>query len=393
VVLPIGDAPNPRGVPVVTYAIIAINVAIYAFLTLPLSDQRPLPGDPALAEYLRVMGRVLGRQVPMATFAQQVSAYDLYVFAHAFRPAAPTASGFVLSMFLHGGFLHLFGNMLFLWIYGDNVERRMGPLRYALAYLGTGSAATLFHWAGAPASQVPVVGASGAISGVLGLYFVWFPRNVVRMLWLLPPFLGNVFEVPARVVLGFYLVFDNLLPYLFAGDDVGVAHGAHIGGFIAGVAIAWVADRYGIVHRPSEYADAVPESPEAVGALVDESRFADAAAAYFRQSAGATRGRLSPDRGFELARWLRANGHLDAVLVLLRRMVRDLPPGRDRAAAHLELGSILLDDAGQPTPAYQHFLAVLDEDADPATQARARVALQQIAGLQKRRRRGAEPLG
>src|SRR5262249_14160366 len=165
---------------------------------------------------------------------RDVSVYDLVVFTWGFRPAAPSLVDLFTCMFLHAGFLHLFGNMLFLWIYGDNVEHRLGHVRYLLWYLATGIAATLFHVLGAPHSQIPLVGASGAISGVLGFYFVWFPRNRVRLLWLLPPFVMQVFEVPARLVLGVYLVLENLLPYLVVRGDAGVAHGAHIGGVVGG---------------------------------------------------------------------------------------------------------------------------------------------------------------
>ena len=236
-VLPIGDAPNPRGVPIVTYLLIAANVAVYVLVAVPLEAVRPTPGDPALAEYLRVISHAMQGRVPVAVLARQVSAYDLFVFTHGFRPVAPSASALLLSLFLHAGFLHLAGNMLFLWIYGDNVERRLGPVRYLVAYLGTGAVATLTHWASSPGSEIPVVGASGAISGVLGFYFVWFPRNVVRLLWFIPPFIGQVVEVPARIVLGFYLVLDNVLPYLVTRGEGGVAHAAHIGGFIAGAAL------------------------------------------------------------------------------------------------------------------------------------------------------------
>ena len=104
-------------------------------------------------------------------------------------------------MFLHGGFMHLFGNMLFLWIYGDNVEKRLGMIPFVLWYLATGAAATLFHAAVFSTSDVPLVGASGAISGVLGFYFVWFPRNTVRVLLFLPPFIMQVIQIPARIVL------------------------------------------------------------------------------------------------------------------------------------------------------------------------------------------------
>ncbi|MGH7894201.1 MAG: rhomboid family intramembrane serine protease [Candidatus Binatia bacterium] len=384
-VLPIGDAPNPRGVPVVTYGLIAINVAIYLFVALPLGAEHPAPGDPLLVEYLRVVSHALHGRIAPALLAQQVTTYDLFLFTHGFRPAAPSAIALVVSMFLHAGLVHLAGNMLFLWIYGDNVERRLGPLRYALAYLGTGTAATLFHWVGAIGSPLPVVGASGAISGMLGFYFVWFPRNVVRLLWLLPPFLGHVFEVRARVVLGLYLVVDNVLPYLVVGGDVGVSHGAHIGGFVAGVAVAWLADRYGVVHRPLGYAGVVSSAPDDLGMLVDAGSFADAASTYFQLPARAARGALTPRQALDLAAWLRRNGHLDAALVLLRRVVRDEASGPELAAAHLELGTILLEDLGQPTPAYQHFLAALEQAADPGTRLRAREALAEIAARQKRR--------
>ena len=101
--------------------------------------------------------------------------------------------------------MHLFGNMLFLWIYGDNVEYRLGRLAFLLWYLATGVAATLFFAVFALDSTVPLVGASGAISGVLGFYFLWFPRNTVRLFVFLFPFFMNVVAVPARIVLGVYL--------------------------------------------------------------------------------------------------------------------------------------------------------------------------------------------
>ena len=133
---------------------------------------------------------------------QQVSAYDLVVFAYGFRPADLNLSALVTSMFLHGGFMHLAGNMLFLWIYGDNVEHRLGRWRYLAAYLGTGTLATLSHAVLNLDSALPMVGASGAISGVLGLYFIWFPRNRVRLWIMLFPFFMNVVYAPARLVLG-----------------------------------------------------------------------------------------------------------------------------------------------------------------------------------------------
>jgi membrane associated rhomboid family serine protease len=382
VVLPIGDAPNPRGVPFVTYALIAANVAVYVLVTLPLAGLRPAADDPVLVEYLRVVSQALHGRVPLAVLAREVSAYDLFVFTHGFRPAAPALPDLFVSMFLHAGLLHLAGNMLFLWIYGDNVERRLGGVWYLATYLATGVAATVVHWAGAPASLLPVVGASGAISGVLGCYFLWFPRNVVRLLWLFPPFIGQVFEVPARIVLGVYLVADNLLPYLLSSGESGVAHGAHIGGFVAGVGIAWLADRGAGMVGARSLAGSAGESD--IGALIDAGRIADAAAAYLALPARATHDVLTPEQALTIATWLRRQRHPEAAAVVLRRLVRDVADERWQARAHLELARLLLDDLDQPTPAYQHLLTVLDLDADPDTVAAAREVLATIAARQKR---------
>jgi membrane associated rhomboid family serine protease len=384
VVLPIGDAPNPRGVPVGTYLLIAINVAVFALVTLPLSGVHPAPDDPRLGAYLRAVSHAVGGRVPLGVLARETTAYDLFVFTHGFRPAAPSLVDLFVSLFLHAGLMHLAGNMLFLWIYGDNVERRLGIVRYLLVYLGTGVAATTAHWAGAPDSALPVVGASGAISGVLGCYFVWFPRNIVRLLWLIPPFLGQVIEVRARIVLAFYLVADNLLPYLLTSGEGGVAHGAHIGGFVAGVAVAWLADRRGIGSSGGYDVGTTPDEARDVGALIDAGRLPDAAAAYFGRSARAARGTLTPEQALALADWLRRAGHPEAAAVVLRRLVRDVRDDRSLARAHLALGQLLLEDLDQPTPAYQHFLAVLDVSADADTVAAARAGLASVAARQKR---------
>ena len=382
-VLPIGDAPNPRGVPYVTYALIAANVAVYVLVTLPLSAAKPAPGDPLVAEYLRAVGPALHGRVPLDVLRTQLTAYDLFVFTRGFVPGHPSVVALFVSMFLHAGLLHLAGNMLFLWIYGDNVERRLGAGWYLLTYLGTGVFATLAHWAGAPGSPLPVVGASGAISGVLGCYFVWFPRNIVRLLWLIPPFIGHVVEVRARIVLGFYLVAENVLPYLLTTEEGGVARGAHIGGFVAGVALAWLADRRGTRATGVPGGEATTVGSD-VAALVDEGRFADAAAAYLALPARATRNVLAPEPALALGEWLRRAGHADAAAVVLRRLVRDTTDERWLARAHLELARVLLEDLDQPTPAYQHLLAVLDLRADPETVAMARDALAAIARRQKR---------
>ena len=140
------------------------------------------------------------------------------------------------SMFLHGGWGHLGGNMLFLWIFGDNIEHRLGHLRFLLFYLACGLAASVAHIAFNSGSRIPAVGASGAISGVLGGYLLMFPRNQVYVLtW------GGVMAVPAIFMLGLWIVtqFVNGVGSFAATEETaGVAYMAHIGGFAAGLILA-----------------------------------------------------------------------------------------------------------------------------------------------------------
>jgi len=384
--LPIGDAPNPKGVPIVTYALIAANVAAFLLLNVPLDSRRADVRSPEFREYVEVMARELEGRVDVRQLVAQTSAYDLFSFEHGYRPAAPQLPDLFSCMFLHGSFMHLFGNMLFLWIYGDNVERRLGAFAYLLAYLATGVAATLTHALMFSSSQMPLLGASGAISGVLGFYFVWFPRNVVRMLAFLPPFLLQVFEIPARWVLGMYLVIDNLLP-IFVSPGGGVAHGAHIGGFLAGGLVAWLMDRRGAEARPARFPTqaAAPSGAEAVRLALANGHHAEAAQAYFALPPADTRGLLAADEAVSLAGWLRTRGHADAALTLLRRVVRDLPQGRGLAEVYAAAGIILLEDLREPTAAYQYLLTALELGPRPEVESTVRSALQRIETLQKRR--------
>ena len=234
---PIGDSPNPRGIAWVTYILIAINVLVYA-LYFPAMSRPADSSDPRVREYLEMIETEMGATpADLETAARQLTEYDLVVFEHGSRPTDPSWLDMLKSMFLHGGFMHLFGNMLFLWIYGNNTEFRIGRLPYLCAYLATGYAAAYGDMLLRPDSGIPAVGASGAISGVLGMYFIWFPHNKVRLLILMPPLIRKV-EFGARWVLGFYIVVQNLLPaFLSGGGPGGVAHGAHIGGFVGGVLI------------------------------------------------------------------------------------------------------------------------------------------------------------
>jgi len=153
------------------------------------------------------------------------------------------------SMFLHGSWLHLLGNMLFLWIFGDNIEDAFGRSRFLLLYLSAGVVALLLHAFFYPTSNVPLVGASGAISGILGAYLVLFPR--ARVLTLVTAFyFWSVARVPAAVYLGFWILLQFLYGTLFwvAGESSTVAYWAHVGGFLVGAAVA-LSNRRAFIER------------------------------------------------------------------------------------------------------------------------------------------------
>jgi membrane associated rhomboid family serine protease len=388
--LPVGDQPNPRGTPFVNYALIGANVLVFLLVSLPLTFQRADPRDPRLQEYIEVIGQNLPPNVSLREVASHVSEYDLFIFSWGYRPAEGSLVTLFTAMFLHGGFMHLFGNMLFLWIYGDNVEHRLGKVKYLLAYLLTGVAATLFFALFDSGSRVPMVGASGAISGVLGFYFVWFPKNQVRVWIFLFPFFMNVVLLPARIVLGFYLILENLLPFLLSagGGGGGVAHGAHIGGFVAGLAVAWVMDRKQVATRPDEYRDRRWEPPRQTAREVIESElqggnYQKAADDYFRLSSEETRRLLSPDDSILLGNWLAKNGHSRAALTVYQRHLRDYPQGPGAAEAHAYAGLVQLHAFREPTAAYQHLVEALDYDPPPELEALIRRSLAEIANHQK----------
>lgn len=383
--LPIGDAPNPRSRPLVTYGLIAACVGVYLFVNLPLGLVRPQPDAPGLEQYLELVA-ARNPGVPLAAIYQRTSAFDLFSFRYGFRPASPRVLALFTSLFLHSGLLHLAGNMLFLWIYGDNVEDRLGRWRFLLAYLGSGAAATLFFALFAQGSQVPLVGASGAISGILGFYFVWFPRNVVRLWIFIFPFWSDVVQVPARWVLGVFVVVDNLLPFLFSRSGAGVAYGAHLGGFLTGALAAWGIARWG---KPAPARTGGGAEPRAwsrerrldrssLQRLVDSGRFAEAASAYFRLAPEEANRHLDAARALDLAEGLATHGQAEAASVVYRRLLRDYPRGSTAARAHLGMGLVQLHLLDLPAPAYQHFLEALDCDPSPEVANAAREALAEL---------------
>ena len=211
---PIGDD-DVKGGPLafVTWGLIALNV-----LAFFLEVSRP---EAALQSFVQSWG-----VVPREYAAGQ----DLSPMI-----PAPFWTTLFTSMFLHGGWMHLGGNMLYLWIFGDNVERSMGAVRFLLFYLVCGLAASAAHIMFNLGSALPAVGASGAISGVLGGYLLLFPKNRVRVLTY-----GRIAQIPALVVIGFWIVlqFVNGIGSVARTDETaGVAYMAHIGGFVAGIVL------------------------------------------------------------------------------------------------------------------------------------------------------------
>jgi membrane associated rhomboid family serine protease len=201
--IPLRDVIPSRTRPVVTVGLIALNAAAF------LHQQTLAPRE--LEVFVRTWGLV---------------------------PAAFSPIDLLVSMFLHGGWMHFLGNMLYLWIFGDNVEDRFGHGRYLMFYLLCGVVAALLQTVFSPGSRVPMVGASGAIAGVLGAYLVMFPKS--RILTLLPVFVFvQIIEVPALFFLGFWFLLQLLSGVGSLGQQAdvgGVAFWAHAGGFAAGMA-------------------------------------------------------------------------------------------------------------------------------------------------------------
>ena len=213
--LPIGDDRVQGGPPaVVTYGLIVLNVL--AFLV-----ELTQPSEGALQSFIQAWG-VVPRE---------------YSLARDIPPTIPLPfwSTLLTSMFLHGGWMHLGGNMLYLWIFGDNLEKVMGGARFLVFYLVCGLAASFAHILFGSGSTIPAVGASGAISGVLGGYLILFPRNTVRVLTR-----GGNAQVPAIFVLGFWIVLqmiNGIGSMAATTETAGVAYMAHIGGFVAGLVL------------------------------------------------------------------------------------------------------------------------------------------------------------
>jgi membrane associated rhomboid family serine protease len=213
---PIRDDVPSRSFPAVTVGLIVVNTVI--FLAELAAGARGLRA--AVASY--------------GLIPQYVSAYA----AGADVPAGRALFPFVSSIFLHGGFLHLIGNMWYLWIFGDNVEDRLGHVRFLIFYILCGILGNLAHYAFNSGSPIPTIGASGAVAGVLGVYLVSYPR--ARIVVLIFLFFIYFIELPALVVLGFWLILqfiNGAFSVVNSAATGGVAWWAHIGGFLGGILI------------------------------------------------------------------------------------------------------------------------------------------------------------
>ena len=241
---PIGDENEPgRGLPIITLAIIGLNIAVFVVLQQAGADNTFTYGWSAVPFEVTHGVDLLQAQV-VTINGQQFQV-----------PQAPGPDPIQLtllsSMFMHAGWLHLGGNMLFLWVFGDNVEHRAGPVLYLLIYLAVGVVASLTQILSSADSYIPTLGASGAISGVLGAYIVLFPSNRVTVF--LFRFLT---QVPAIVAIGIWIVFQLISGFgaTVVSDESGggVAYLAHIGGFAAGL-VAGLLLRTLIPPTPRQY--------------------------------------------------------------------------------------------------------------------------------------------
>ncbi|MGB8192916.1 MAG: rhomboid family intramembrane serine protease [Chitinophagaceae bacterium] len=232
--LPIGDDNSDRTrTPFITYLLIAVNILVFVFL------QKMGEDTDFTMSYSTVPAEIVSGRDHVTDSRVEINPIDgeRYRMPGLGVTAVPVWFTLIISMFMHGGWAHLGGNLLYLWVFGDNIENRLGHFRYLLFYLVTGIIASLTHvfttsFLGHD-MLVPSLGASGAISGVLGAYLMLYPMRRVHVFFII-----TVVSVPALVALGLWIVFQivNGMGALGSGSELGgVAYSAHIGGFIAGL--------------------------------------------------------------------------------------------------------------------------------------------------------------
>jgi membrane associated rhomboid family serine protease len=221
-VFPLRDENPTELFPFVTIALIAINLAVWFMVQGAGMDPDTLYAS--VCAFGAIPAEITGAPLSSGGAPVMCAAGGL------------TWEAALTSMFLHGGWFHLIGNMWFLWIFGNNIEDSMGHLRYLIFYLITGLAAAAAHIVSAPGSPVPMVGASGAISGIMGAYLLLYPRARVHTLFIII-ILIRVVALPAWVMLGYWFVIQIASGTLAPAGQTGVAVWAHVGGFVAGLVL------------------------------------------------------------------------------------------------------------------------------------------------------------
>ena len=239
-VLPLGDLQKTRIVPIATYLLIAANVVMYvvqreeadSFTVAYAATPYEITHNVDLVDPIPLVGP---DEPPRDLSGRRDRRPEVIDEAPGPYPIWLTL---VTALFLHGSPLHLAGNMLYLWIFGDNVEEVLGWFRYLVVYLACGLVGTLFQIAAHPNSLIPTLGASGAIAGVMGAYVIWFPHHKVRVL-----VFRYVTEMPALMVVGLWIVmqvWEGLGSFGPHGESGGVAYLAHVGGALAGIFAAFL---------------------------------------------------------------------------------------------------------------------------------------------------------
>lgn len=223
---PIGDDNSNRSImPIVNWAIIAVNVLVFLLLQQLGSNDAFSYAFSLVPKEITTGTDLTGVQIIRDSFG------NIAQITHYPTPL-PVYFNFLSSMFMHGDIMHIFGNMMFLFVFGDNLEDLLGHIRYLLFYLLCGFAAAFAQIIMDTGSIIPMLGASGAISGVLGGYLLLFPRNEVRAI-----VFNFLTTIPAYVALGVWIVYQLAVGYLTPAGTGGVAYAAHIGGFAAGLAL------------------------------------------------------------------------------------------------------------------------------------------------------------
>ena len=223
---PIGDDNSDRRIqPVVNYGFITVNILVFLLL-------QQLGGNEAFTYAFSLVPKEITTGVDLNGIQILRDSLGRTAEIHHYASPLPVYFNFLSSMFMHGDIMHIFGNMMFLFIFGDNLENLLGHIRYVVFYLVCGIAAASAQILMGPDSIIPMLGASGAISGVLGGYLLLFPNKPVKAI-----IFNFLTTVPAYVALGIWIVYQLVIGYLTPSGGGGVAYAAHIGGFVAGLVL------------------------------------------------------------------------------------------------------------------------------------------------------------